>query len=742
MTPAKIKFKRSTLSGIYIPMRALKMFFALVLLLAVMPLARAAHTQARLILSAEVARPGEIITAGLHLRMDEHWHTYWRNSGDSGMATKIKWTLPSGVTAGEIYWPVPEKIVAAGLTTYAYENEVVLLVPLALASNLPAGPLEIKARASWLECADLCLPGETNLTVRLEVGETSRPSAHTALFTRFQQAVPPAMPTEEVAWNNSATNELRTFTHEWLDSMKPTSLELFPFTADDFEIKTIEQLPAEGQTVRARFTVKKIGELWPQKISGLLRCYFGTNDGTGSPLAETLEINLQLTDPFAPSAPATNAVAAGNSGLTPSVSDRPSLALMLLFAFLGGLLLNLMPCVLPVIALKILGFVSQAGENPTCVRRLGLFYTGGVLASFFLLADLVIAVQLAGHRASWGMQFSQPTVIVALAALVFLVALNLFGVFEFSLGARVSDAAGRASSGHGASGAFWNGVLATVLATPCTAPFLAPALGYAFVQPPLIVVLFFLTIGLGLALPYLALSWQPAWLKFLPKPGAWMEKFKFAMGIPMLATTVWLGYVAAAFYGGKIIWLAAFLLFLGVAAWIFGKQIQRGGAKKSAWLACALVLLVGYAFALEYQMHWRTVLKEMPPEPLQTSPDGIAWQPWSERAVAEARAAGLVVLVDFTARWCTTCQVNKAVALETSAVRARLKELNAVALLADYTHFDDTIGAELARHQRAGVPLVLVYPADAVLPPQILPAVLTPQIVLDALNKSAGVESK
>jgi thiol:disulfide interchange protein DsbD len=666
--------------------------------------------------------------------MDEPWHTYWRYPGDSGMATKIKWTLPPGVTAGEIRWPLPEKKLVAGLVGFVYEKEIVLPVPLTLASNLAAGPLEIKAHAAWLECAELCVPGETNLTAHFVVGDTNVISAAANLISIHQQAVPMTVPTIDLEWDAPSTNDLRTFTHQWMDTMPPAIVDYFPYAADDFELKSVTLRSFTNQSAVARFTVKKLGASWPTNISGLLRVNFSAETNAESAIVETFEANFHLIEPAAPE------VAPVAAATPPQPALPESLAFNLMLALLGGLLLNLMPCVLPVIALKILGFVSQAGENPKRIRTLGIFYTFGVLASFFVLADAVVAVQLAGHRASWGMQFSQPTFIVALAALVFLVALNLFGVFEFSVGARVSDAAGRAASGHGASGAFWNGVLATVLATPCTAPFLAPALGYAFTQPPLVVVLFFLTIGFGLALPYLALSWQPAWLKFLPKPGAWMGKFKFAMGIPMLATTVWLGYVAAAFYGDKIIWLAGFLIFLGAAAWIFGKQIQRGSAKKSAWLACAVVLFVGWAFALEHGLHWRTALKEMPPEPLQTSPEGIAWQPWSARAVAAARGAGRVVLVDFTARWCTTCQVNKAVALEVAAVRARLKELHAVALLADFTHFDDAIGAELARHNRAGVPLVLVYPANTNLPPETLPATLTPQIVLDALNRGASAK--
>ena len=411
---------------------------------------------------------------------------------------------------------------------------------------------------------------------------------------------------------------------------------------------------------------------------------------------------------------------------------------MLLFAFIGGLILNLMPCVLPVIALKILGFVSQASEHPTRIRNLGLIYAGGVVVSFLALAALVIAVQAAGHRATWGMQFSNPPFLVALTTLVTLVALNLFGVFEVTLSGRALTGADKLASKHGAAGAFFNGVLTTVLATPCTAPFLAPALGFAFAQPPGIVVLFFVTIATGLAAPYVFLTLQPAWLKFLPKPGAWMEKFKIAMGFPMLATAVWLYDVASAFYGERTWWLGIFLILLALAAWVFGEFVQRGRTSKYLALAIALLLLLGgYGYGLERQLHWRTALTEMPAEPLKTSTEGIDWQPWSAASVAAARAQGRPVLVDFTARWCLTCRANKALALEVPSVQAKLRELKAVALLGDYTHFPEDIAAELARFGRAGVPLVLVYPKDATKPPQVLPAALTPGIVLEALEKAA-----
>jgi thiol:disulfide interchange protein DsbD len=411
---------------------------------------------------------------------------------------------------------------------------------------------------------------------------------------------------------------------------------------------------------------------------------------------------------------------------------------MLLYAFIGGLILNIMPCVLPVIALKILGFINHAQHEPRRVRALGLVYAAGVLVSFLALAVIVIGVKAAGHHAGWGMQFGNPEFIVVLTTLITLVALNLFGVFEVTLGGRTLSAAGQLAAKQGAAGAFFNGLLATALATPCTAPFLAPALGFAFAQSASVILLVFLFVGLGLAAPYVVLSWNPAWLKFLPKPGAWMEKFKIAMGFPMLLTAVWLFNLAEDDYGKNVLWLGVFLVFVAFAAWIFGAFVQRARTGKGVAVVIVLILLVGgYAFALENQLHWRApVVVAGPTGSLQESPDGIDWQPWTQEAVAQARAAGKPVLVDFTANWCLTCQVNKKIAIEIPSVRQKLKEIKAVALLGDYTHFPDSITAELNRFNRAGVPLVLVYPKNPDAEPIVLPEVLTPGIVLDALDRA------
>ena len=337
------------------------------------------------------------------------------------------------------------------------------------------------------------------------------------------------------------------------------------------------------------------------------------------------------------------------------------------------------------------------------------------------------------------------TFVLALrATLVTLVALNLFGIFEITPGGSAFDKANELASKHGPAGAFFNGVLATTLATPCTAAFLVDAIGYAFTQSPPVILAIFLTVGLGLASPYVVLSWNPSWLKYLPKPGAWMEKFKIAMGFPMLATVMWLFNTATADYGDKVFWLGAFLITVAAAAWVFGEFFQRGRSHKPAALVVVLLLLAGgYFYALESKLHWREMAADSPVTHLPS--DKINWQPWSPEAVATARAAGKIVLVDFTATWCVTCNAIVKPALESDAVTAELKKSDVVTLLADNTRTPKNIGDEIASHGGAGVPLVLVYPKNADQPVIVLPQPSPLQLpsgyantVLDALTKAAN----
>jgi thiol:disulfide interchange protein len=687
--------------------------------------APAAHTHVQLLLSADPARPGDTIWAGVDMKMDPGWHTYWKNSGAAGLPTKIEWQLPPGVTAGEIQWPLPEKLPPVEVTTYGYENEVMLLVTLTLASNLPAVPVDLKAKVSWLECKEVCVPANASVEAKLSIGGETKPSTDTALIQSWQAKLP--KPSDSLSasamWGKPANGDSRTLAIQ-LSAPPKAQVDFFPDAYDSFEVqaKTMSVSDEAGRFNLLK-DVKKFSGDWPKEISGVIVIEEnGRRDGfsVGLPIAAESRTGFQP-------------VGAGTMPALPS----QSLWQMLLYAFIGGLILNLMPCVLPVIALKILSFVNEAGSSPRRTRALGGIYAVGVLCSFLVLAGVVIGVKAAGHEAGWGMQFGSPIFIVCLITLVTLVALNLFGVFEVTLGGNALDAAGTLASKHGAAGAFFNGVLATMLATPCTAPFLGAALGFAFAQSAGIIILIFLFVGLGLSAPYVLLSWNPAWLKFLPKPGAWMEKFKIAMGFPMLATVVWLFNVASSSYGKNVLWLGVFLVVVAFAAWIFGEFFQRGRKHRTAAAIVTLILLIGgYAFALEKELNWRTALPEATTGSLKESADGIDWQRWSPEAVAAARAAGKPVLVDFTADWCLTCQVNKKTSIEVSSVRAKLKEINAVAFLADYTHFPDSITTELKRYNRAGVPLVLVYPKNSDTPPMVLPEVLTPGIVLNALDRA------
>ena len=330
---------------------------------------------------------------------------------------------------------------------------------------------------------------------------------------------------------------------------------------------------------------------------------------------------------------------------------------------------------------------------------------------------------------------SESAISELITILITLVALNLFGVFEVTLNGRALGVADRLASKGGTAGAFFNGMLATALATPCTAPYLASAVGFAFTQPPLTVMLIFLTVGAGLAAPFVLLCWQPAWLAFLPRPGVWMQRFKVAVGFPMLATAMWLFWVTGTHLGKSgLLWLGMLLVVLALAAWIWGEFVQRSTKRRGLAMAVSLLFVAsGYGFILEKQLHWRS--------PVAAQTDAIAWQPWSAGAVAKAREEGHPVLVDFTADTCINCQVNKFRSLKIAKTREKLREINAVTLVADFTDADPAIAKELKRFGRAGVPLVLVYPADQSLPPIVLPdGLLTPAQVQEALDK-AGRQS-
>lgn len=665
--------------------------------------ATAAHTRATLLLSAAAAKPGDTVLAAVRLQMDQDWHTYWKNGGDSGGPTTIAWQLPPGVTAGGIQWPIPEKLTQEGLTTYVYHNEATLFIPLKLAADLKPGPLELKAKVSWLECAEQCFKGGANVQASLQIGGETQASADAARIEAAKKKLPEANapPTVRALWGKSTAADTRAFVLEWRADKPVTDPDFFPDSGSNFDIQAAtERLPDAGGKIRLSKEVKKLEGDWPKQIQGILT---GKEDGA----LRGWEVTLPL-----------DSSAGGKTASAPF--SWPALLSALGFAFLGGLILNIMPCVLPVIALKIFSFVKQSGEAPTRARRLSLIYALGILVSFLVLAGFVIAVQQAGQVASWGMQMQNKNFVLGMTILVTLVALNLFGVFEVTLSGGAMSAADSLAQKSGAPGAFFNGVLATALAIPCTAPALASAVGFALAQPPLVIVLTFGFIALGLAAPYVVLTWNPALLKFLPKPGAWMQRFKIALGFPMLVTVIWLYKLSLNHLNkSQSLWFGIFLITLAMAAWIWGEFVQRGTGRRvaAALVSLALVGMVGAYTA--------------------TRREGIQWQPWSQAFVEKARAEGRPVLVDFTADWCLTCQVNLRTSIDVAKVREKLADVKAATLIGDYTKEDADIGKELHRFGRDAVPLVVVFPRRPTADPIVLPPVLHPQLVLDALTKAA-----
>ncbi|MFH1067498.1 MAG: protein-disulfide reductase DsbD domain-containing protein [bacterium] len=561
--------------------------------------------QAELVSENAVIQTGQPFWVALHLKMEDGWHTYWKNPGDTGIPTSIQWNLPQGFRAAPLLWPRPQRFDTPPLVSYGYEKEVLLLAEITPPNDLkPDAPVLLQAKASWLVCEkEACIPGGAEL--KLELPTAAAP--------------------------------------QWNETWKPR-----------FDAARL-QIPAD------------------------------------------------------PNEPPPQAAA----------PPRMNLLGYILFAFLGGLILNLMPCVFPVLSIKILGFINQSGNDARALRRHGLIFALGVLVSFWILAAILLALRAGGQELGWGFQLQSPRFVAFIALLFFLLSLNLLGVFEIGSSlirlTSVTKLTGFADS-------FLSGVLAAVVATPCTAPFMGVALAFALAQPPLVSFAVFTALGGGLAAPYVILSCSPALLRFIPKPGAWMESFKQAMAFPLLAAVAWLVNVLGLQTGTRGVALFLLVLLLAaLAAWIYGRWSAPHRSAKTrvfAVVIAACVLAVSLLFA------WNT----------NRPADAVKWETFSPERLEELKKQGKPVFIDFTAAWCATCQVNEITALNSEKVQRKFKERGVVLLKADWTNHDPVVTRALASYGRSSVPFYVLYGTNPAFPPQILPELLTPSIVLKALE--------
>jgi len=645
--------------------------------------------RAQLLADTNAIVPGQSFQAGLLLEMADGWHTYWEYSGDAGLPTTIQWQLPKGFTAGPIDWPVPEaKLEPGDIQTYAYGGRVLLLTTITSPAGV-SGNITLKAKADWLVCKETCIPGGAELELTLPVATNSSP-ANAALFEEFRSQLPSEKkPPYPISWKRTA-NQL---TLQVGGIPANTPLALFPLPADNQEVGHPEFLPPSSLRISSQGNfrgVLSVGE-GPSR-----RAWFVSENSAETEKTATATMGLWLA---------------------------------LFYGFLGGLILNLMPCVLPVISLKIFGFIKQSGDSRTAILSHGLAFAAGIFAWFLGLAAIIIALKFSGAEVTWAFQFQNPWFNIAIGSIVFVFALNLAGVFELILPGRAATAMESAGSGEGLGGPFFQGVFATLLATPCTAPFLGSALGFAFSQSSAVILAMFASVAFGMALPYLLLSAQPGWTKFLPRPGAWMERLKQFMAFPLLATLVWILSILGGQRGVEgVVWFSAFLVCLAFAAWLYGAFCGPLASSKQRVIAILLALtsITGGG--------WYFLGKNFT-QIGKTNPDSIAWVDFSEARLKSELAAGRNVFVDFTADWCITCKFNERTAINTPAVRALLAEKNIVPIKADWTNSNPEITAALKSFGRVGVPLYVLYPAKDPANPIVLPELLTESILLDALKK-------
>ncbi|WP_371135936.1 protein-disulfide reductase DsbD family protein [Brevundimonas sp.] len=689
---------------------------------------RTERIEAELVPMSAWAAPGSTAVVAIRQQIEPGWHTYWRNPGDSGGATTLTWSSPDGVRAGDIVWPVPERQRLAGLMNYGYSGVIYLPVPVEIPATARAGTtLPLTVRALFLVCsAEMCVPDELTLTLDLSVREGAPPPdpRHgAAIASVLEQAPRPAGIEARIALDNGVLT--LSAAGGPLAGRDPGPSYFFPFEGGVIDHPAVQSgvWGPQGLTLRLLPGGSTAADGLTGPVAGVLTTAHGA-----------FEIHAEPGAALIGTAGSGDLAVAVDGGAPPAAAGPTGWSTFLqamLFAILGGLILNLMPCVFPILAMKAASLASSA-HDVRRARRDGLAFLAGVLTTFLLLAGLLLALRAAGEAVGWGFQLQSPPVTAGLALLMLAVGLNLSGVFHVGAGLQ-GVGSGPLARLPGGQGAFLTGALAVVVAAPCTAPFMAFALGAALVMPWPMALLVFLGLGLGLALPFVVVSLTPGLLARLPRPGPWMERFKNLLAFPMYATALWLTWVFSRQTGAEALALLfAAGLSLALGAWLIG----AGQAERKVGRRGVLALTAGVA-ALLLAGAALVVTARLPAPaagpPAATRSSGPTSAPWSTVAVETALAEGRPVLVNFTADWCVTCKINERTSLTSAGVAAAMERTNAVYLVGDWTLRDDAVTAELQRHGRSGVPLYLLY-APGSAEPRILPQLLTEGVIIDALQ--------
>jgi thiol:disulfide interchange protein/DsbC/DsbD-like thiol-disulfide interchange protein len=674
------------------------------------------NVKARLVSETNAIVPGHSVWVALELDIRDGWHTYWRNPGDSGQATSLAWSLPPGFTAGEIVWTTPHRFELPPLVNYGYAKHAVHLVEVTAPKDLKLGrTVLLQAKASWLVCSDVCVPEDANLQLNLPVSATAAADpADAALFAAARSDLPTPEPASSSARLQNGQLVI-TLGKMWGPALSQIeSLAFYPYDEGSIEYGAPQALTRSNGTLELAV---KAGYQPPHggTVRGVL---LATETSGGNSVAVPMEIAATFNGGAGPPAGASTPPAA-----------VPALPSLILLAILGGLILNLMPCVFPVLSIKAIGLVEQAKKHPAAVRAKGLVFAAGVVSSMLSLAVILLALRAGGEQIGWGFQLQSPLFVTLMVYLLLAVGLNLSGVFE--VGGGLADIGDGLTRGDGYRASFFTGVLTTLVATPCTAPFMAAAVGAALTQSPLVALVIFASLGAGLSLPYLLLSFAPWLRRALPKPGAWMDTLKQVFAFPMYASAAWLLWVLAQQTSSLGLGAAlAGAILIALAAWAYQKSkfSGLGGRVTAIVTAIAAVLL-----AVLLPLRVAGVAAASTGRAAASTPAADAWQPYDAARVAEINAAGRPLLVNFTASWCLTCLVNERNAFADSAVQEVFREKGVTLMKGDWTNRDPAITKALSSFGRAGVPLYVVYNAKpGSSEPLVLPQLLTANIVHDA----------